>query len=339
MQVVVRDVRAHHLALVSGQRFDERPVRSGPEFERVIVGGGQDVVAGLLIEQRLGDHVRVRRDRVLELAFSQIPDFGRVIFAAGHDVVAVGREIHADDALQVALHEHDAATGPQTPDASERIETTADRQRAVRIEVQIVDRLRVALLKQNLLLETVLQVEQAPRFVKTTGGQKTAARMELQLRNAMRLVTFDCVQRLIVLQIPQVHGTLDRAGRQIDRFAFLRQRRLRMKRDRTDIARVTTKRLLHVHVVHRPQFAEARPGRGGDQLVVRTQLAARNWPTVAHLTADYLVVSKSLEKLLLGGGLKRFVGVRRFLFDAFDSRFRSGHRIVGYPNSGVSQLA
>ena len=110
-----------------------------------------------------------------------------------------------------------------------------------------------------------------------------------------------------------------------------------MERDRAHIACVTAKSLAHVHIVQRPKFAETRPGRGGDQLVVRTQLAAGDRPGVAYLTANYFVFSQFLEELLLGGGLKRFVG--GFCFDSFDSGLGPRHRIVGYPDSGISQLA
>lgn len=137
------------------------------------------------------------RNGVDARAFAQVPDAARVVLRAGDDVVTVGWHVDAENALQVAFHEHDAAPGAQVPHAPERVHATSDGHWAVRVEGQRVDGLWVAFLVQH--LDALLQVPQTPRVVEDARGQEAARRMELNARHPVRRVALHVSDRCLTL--------------------------------------------------------------------------------------------------------------------------------------------
>ena len=119
------------------------PGGRSPQLGGAVVGGRHEVLAALrLFEDDVGDDVGVAGHRVLDVPLAQVPDLARVVEGAGDHVVAVGGPVGGNDALEVALQEHDALPGAQVPHPTERVHAARHGERAVVLEKrQVIDKL------------------------------------------------------------------------------------------------------------------------------------------------------------------------------------------------------
>ena len=121
---VVRNVTSHQSTVVTFQRRQRLPCFCRPQLGSVVVGRRQHVFPVILLVNDVRYDVCMSRNCVLNISFSQVPHFARVVHWTGEDVVPVGWPVDADDAFEVAFEEHDALAGSKVPNAAEGVHSS-----------------------------------------------------------------------------------------------------------------------------------------------------------------------------------------------------------------------
>lgn len=134
--VIGRHVGAHDFPIVTRQHLERLPSFVGPDLGGIVIRRGDQILPLRSLILDVGQQVRVRRNRVYAGALSQVPYLAGVVLARGGDVKAIRREVDAENGLQMTLHEHDAPTGTQVPNATERIVTACSANTAVALKAR-----------------------------------------------------------------------------------------------------------------------------------------------------------------------------------------------------------